>query len=238
MRNCSHAARDPRLTARANRVTRVYAGVMQIVYLHGFASGPTSRKAKAFAEHLGKRGITIERLDLRVPSFEHLRLSAMIDHVRKAIKGPAIVIGSSLGGLTAAHVAEVDERVQAAVLLAPAFEIVARWRVQLQAAGEWDEWKRTGWREVYDYSTGESARIDYGFIEDAEKIDVGLPNVKQPTLVLHGTGDETVPIATSRAFVKAHPKAKLVEVVDGHELGNTIPQLLAESDVFLAPFLK
>jgi pimeloyl-ACP methyl ester carboxylesterase len=195
---------------------------MQIVYLHGFASGPTSRKAKAFAEHFGERGIAVERLDLRVPSFEHLRLSAMIDHVRKAIKGPAIVIGSSLGGLTAAHVAEVDERVQAAVLLAPAFEIVARWRVQLQAAGEWDDWQRTGWREVYDYSTGESAKIDYGFIEDAEKIDVGLPDIKQPT----------------RAFVKAHPKAKLVEVADGHELGNTIPQLLAESDAFLAPFLK
>ncbi|HEY1552736.1 MAG TPA: YqiA/YcfP family alpha/beta fold hydrolase, partial [Kofleriaceae bacterium] len=65
---------------------------MQILYLHGFASGPTSRKAAAFAEHFGKRGIEIERLDLRVPSFEHLRLSAMIDHVRKAIKGPAIVI--------------------------------------------------------------------------------------------------------------------------------------------------
>jgi predicted esterase YcpF (UPF0227 family) len=137
---------------------------MQIVYLHGFASGPTSRKAKAFAEHYGERGIAVERLDLRVPSFEHLRLSAMIDHVRKAIKGPAIVIGSSLGGLTAAHVAEVDERVQAAVLLAPAFELVARWRTQLQAAGEWEDWQRTGWREVYDYSTGESAKIDYGFI--------------------------------------------------------------------------
>jgi pimeloyl-ACP methyl ester carboxylesterase len=65
-----------------------------------------------------------------------------------------------------------------------------------------------------------------------------LPDIKQPTLVLHGLGDETVPIATSRAFVKAHPKAKLVEVADGHELGNTIPQLLAESDAFLAPYFK
>ena len=35
---------------------------MQIVYLHGFASGPTSRKAVAFADHYGKRGINIERV--------------------------------------------------------------------------------------------------------------------------------------------------------------------------------
>ena len=36
----------------------------------------------------------------------------------------------------------------------------------------------------------------------------------------------------------AHPNVKLVEVADGHELGNTIPTLIAESDKFLAPFLK
>jgi len=210
---------------------------MQVLYLHGFASGPSSRKAVAFSEHYGKRGITIQRLDLRVPSFEHLRLSAMIEHVRAAIQGPTIVIGSSLGGLTAARVAERDERVQAAVLLAPAFQLISRWRTQLEAAGEWDEWKRTGWREVYDYSTGESAKIDYGFVEDAERTDVGFPNVKQPVLVLHGVADETVPIARSREFVEKHPSAKLVEVPDGHELGNTIPTLLAESDRFLASWL-
>lgn len=211
---------------------------MQVLYLHGFASGPKSRKAVAFSEHFGKRGVAVERLDLRVPSFEHLRLSAMIDHVRTSIKGPSIVIGSSLGGLTAARVAERDDRVVAAVLLAPAFHLISRWRTQLQAVGEWDDWKRTGWREVYDYSTGGSSKIDYGFVEDAERTDVGIPNLNIPTLVLHGLADETVPIDTSRELAASHPNVKLVEVPDGHELGNTIPTLLAESDRFLAPFLK
>ena len=210
---------------------------MQVLYLHGFASGPKSKKAVAFAEHYGQRGIAVERLDLRVPSFEHLRLSAMIDHVRAQVRGPAIVIGSSLGGLTAAHVAAREPRVQAAVLLAPAFQLVERWRAQLEAAGEWDDWKKSGWREVYDYSTGDSARIDYGFIEDAERVDTGFPDVKQPALILHGTGDETVPITRSREFAHAHGNARLVELADGHELGNVIPQLLAESDRFLAPWL-
>ncbi len=59
---------------------------MQILYLPGFASGPGSTKAIAFADHYAKQGITIDRMDLRKPSFEHLRLTAMIQHVRESIR--------------------------------------------------------------------------------------------------------------------------------------------------------
>ena len=47
---------------------------MKILYLHGFASGPQSTKGVAFDKHFAARGRAIERLNLRVPSFEHLRL--------------------------------------------------------------------------------------------------------------------------------------------------------------------
>ena len=63
-----------------------------------------------------------------------------------------MLIGSSLGGLTAARVAEGEPRVKALVLLAPAFQLVERWREALGPA--WDDWQRTGWREVTDYTTG------------------------------------------------------------------------------------
>src|SRR4051794_39234161 len=117
----------------------------RFLYLHGFASGPRSKKGMAFAEHYAQRGVELDRLDLRVPSLAHLRLSAMLDTVAAAIGGPedrAIAIGSSLGGLTAARVAERDPRVEALVLLAPAFQLIARWR---QLPG-FDDWQRTGWR--------------------------------------------------------------------------------------------
>src|SRR5262249_26946461 len=158
----------------------------------GFASGPQSTKGVAFEKYFAVRGIHIERLNLRVPSFEHLRLSAMIDTVRAAITDNAIIIGSSLGGLTAAPVAERRPRVRAIVLLAPAFQLVARWREQL--GHELDEWRAYGSRMVTDFTTGGTSRIDYGFIEDVETIDVGYPEVRVPTLILHGTGDDVVPI--------------------------------------------
>ena len=204
------------------------------LYLHGFASGPRSAKGVAFAEHFARRGITFDRLDLRVPSFEHLRLSAMIEAAGRAIGGPddrAVVVGSSLGGLTAARLAERDPRVTRLVLMAPAFQLRARWEQILGPA--FAEWKRTGWREVLDYTTQRPARVDFGFIEDASTIDVGFPDVRVPTLILHGTRDDSVPIEHSRRFAAERPNVELIELDDGHELTASLPRLLAESERFL-----
>jgi pimeloyl-ACP methyl ester carboxylesterase len=203
---------------------------MRIVYLHGFASGPRSTKGLAFERHFAGRA-EVERLDLRVPSFEHLRLSRMIEVVRATLRDGDVVIGSSLGGLTAARVAERDARVTRLVLLAPAFQLIARWRAQLGAA--WDDWKRTGWREVTDYTTGAAARVDFGFVEDVAEIDVGWPDVRVPTLILHGRGDDVVPVEHSRGFVAARAHAQLVELDDSHELVASLPTLLAETERFL-----
>jgi len=204
------------------------------LYLHGFASGPSSTKAVAFAEHFAQRGITFDRLNLRVPSFEQLRLSAMLEVAASAIGGPedrAIVVGSSLGGLTAARLAERDPRVTKLVLLAPAFQLMARWEQILGAAFE--DWRRTGWREVLDYTTKQPARVDFGFIEDAAAIDVGFPAVRVPTLILHGTRDDSVPIEGSRRFAAGRPNVELIELDDGHELAASLPRLLAETERFL-----
>lgn len=204
------------------------------LYLHGFASGPRSAKGVAFAEHFARRGITFDRLDLRVPSFEHLRLSAMIEAAGRAIGGPddrAVVVGSSLGGLTAARLAERDPRVTRLVLMAPAFQLRARWEQILGPA--FAEWKRTGWREVLDYTTRQPARVDFGFIEDASAIDVGFPDVRVPTLILHGTRDDSVPIEHSRRFAAERPNVELIELDDGHELTASLPRLLAETERFL-----
>ncbi|MGE0870449.1 MAG: YqiA/YcfP family alpha/beta fold hydrolase [Kofleriaceae bacterium] len=203
------------------------------LYLHGFASGPRSTKGLAFAEHFAVRGVAIDRLDLRVPSFEHLRLSAMIDTAAAAIRGDrAVVFGSSLGGLVAARLAERDRRVIALVLMAPAFRLVERWQQLLGT--EWDAWAASGWREVHDYTANQPARIDFGFVEDVRAIDRGLPALEVPTLILHGRHDEVVPIETSRELARARPNVTLIELDDGHELIASLPRLLDEAEPFVA----
>ncbi len=212
------------------------------LYLHGFASGPGSAKAKRLAEHYAGKSVTLERLDLRQPSMEHLRLSAMIAHVREAIGSHAdraVLFGSSLGGLTAARVAEEDARVCALVLLAPAFQMAQRWRARLTDA-QWQKWQTTGYLETKDHARGGTARVDFGFAEDAARVDArggGWPDVRVPTLVVHGTRDDVVPVEGSRTWAAGKRHVRLVEVDDDHELVPSLDFIASEADRHLAAFL-
>jgi hypothetical protein len=191
----------------------------------------------AVAAHYAARGISIARLDLRQPSLSHLRLSAMLATVERALGGPAdraVVFGSSLGGLTACRVAERDARVGALVLLAPAFRLIERWRARLGDAG-WNDWQRTGWLEVHDHAEKRPTRVHFGFAEEAAVLERGpLPDVRVPTLVVHGVRDDVVDIETSREWSRGKRHVRLVEVDDGHELVASIPRILEEADRFLS----
>jgi len=184
----------------------------------------------------------MDRLDLRRPSMAHLRLSAMVTHVQNCIgesHDRAVLFGSSLGGLTACRVAESDARVCALVLFAPAFGLARGWRARLGDDG-WRTWAERGWLEVHDYATGGTARVDHGFVEELElndADDAGMPDVRVPTLIVHGIHDETVDIARSRAFAQGKRHVRLVEVDDGHELVASLPRITAEADTFLTGFL-
>ncbi|MBN1206599.1 MAG: alpha/beta fold hydrolase [Myxococcaceae bacterium] len=212
------------------------------LYLHGFASGPESSKGVALAAHYARQGIHLERLNLRQPSLEHLRLSAMMRTVREAMGGEqerAVLFGSSLGGLTACRVAEEDARVCALVLLAPAFRVAEQLRRRLGVEGL-RRWEEQGWLETEDYAEKRLARVDFGFFRDAETIDArsaGWPDVRVPTLLIHGRQDETTDISASRRWARGKRHVRLVEVDDGHELVASIERIAAEADDFLRPSL-
>ncbi|NTX34837.1 alpha/beta fold hydrolase [Myxococcus sp. CA033] len=211
------------------------------LYLHGFASGPDSAKGVAVARHFEARGHHVARLNLRVPSMEQLRLSAMLETVRAALgekEDRAVLFGSSLGGLTAARIAAEDARVCGLVLLAPAFHVVPQLRKRMGEAA-WGHWKTSGWIETDDFAEKRKVRIHSGFIEDAEAVDArtgGWPDVRVPTLLIHGKADDTCDIRYSRQWAEGRRHVRMVEVEDGHELTASLPRILAESEEFLRPW--
>lgn len=212
----------------------------RILYLHGFASGPNSKKGLTLAEHYARRGVHLERLNLRLPSFEELLPSVMIEAVRAAIGGPTdrvVLFGSSLGGFVATQVAAMDARVCGLVLLAPAFRFGQRWRERLNEAN-WRRWQETGWLDTYDHTTGEMGRVHFGFMTDLQKLDFGdFPDVRVPTLVLHGRRDAVVDIEVSRELAAGRPHVRLIELEDDHELVASLPRIAQESEHFLTPYI-
>jgi alpha-beta hydrolase superfamily lysophospholipase len=212
----------------------------RFLYLHGFASGPDSSKGVALTQRFAAGGVTLERLNLRLPSLEHLRFSAMKAAVKAAIGGErerAVVFGSSLGGLTAARVAEEDARVCALVLLAPAFHLIERWRRRMGEDG-WRDWQTRDRLDIDDYAEKRKTTLDFEFARELEALDRGFPDVRVPTIIVHGRGDEAVPVEGSRAFARDRRHVRLVEVDDGHELVASLDRIEAEARAFLRPFLN
>jgi hypothetical protein len=191
-------------------------------------------------ELFAARGVALERLDLRRPSLEELSFAAMEAEVVRALdaaEGTAVVFGSSLGGLTAARVAERDARITRLVLLAPAFQLAARWRARMGEAA-WAAWTAPGGQlPIDDYAErGRRTTVHGAFARELEARDAadgGWPVVRVPTLILHGRADDTVDISVSREFARRTPTARLVELDDGHELTASVDRIFAESCAFL-----
>jgi pimeloyl-ACP methyl ester carboxylesterase len=205
---------------------------MHYLYLHGFASGPLSRKALAFRVALAGNGVEFDIPDLADSRFGQLTISGQLKVIERVLQGhSARLVGSSLGGYLAALYAAAHPEVDRLVLLAPAFGFCARW-AQLAGPEKMQNWRETGWAEVFHYGDNQLRRLHYGFYEDALRHEPN-PGFIQPALIFHGLHDQTVPVGYSRAFSAAHPNAVLREVDSDHELLNVLDSISAAA----APFL-
>lgn len=202
-----------------------------VLYLHGFASSPQSRKAVWFQERFRAAGRDVLIPDLNGGDFSGLTITGQLSLLERAAAGqPVTFIGSSLGGYLAALYAARHAEVERVVLLAPAFGFAKRYAESLGAEAV-DEWRRQGWREVFHYAMQAPMRLGWTFLEDAGRYEAE-PEVTQPTLILHGRRDDVVPVEASRAFAATRPHVRLVEYDSGHELTDVLEPMWAELRAF------
>jgi pimeloyl-ACP methyl ester carboxylesterase len=207
---------------------------MRHLYLHGFASGPMSRKAQSFRRALAWHGLELEIPDLAEGDFGHLTISGQLTVVERTLHGEAAcLVGSSMGGYIAALYAAGHPDITRLVLLAPAFSFASRWEL-LTGHEKLRLWRDTGWLDVYHYGDKCDRRVHFGLFEDALRHPLS-PDFGQPALILHGVHDVTVPCELSRAFVERHPSAELVELDSDHELLNVLPEVVERGIAFLLP---
>lgn len=196
-----------------------------VLYLHGFASSPQSKKAATIVPALRARGLHVAVPDLNEDDFEHLTVSRALALAKRHVRERTLVIGSSFGGYLASLLAARDDRVKGLVLMAPAFDFSERFEARYggHAVRMWEE---RGFVEVEHYGLEGMQRLSFDLLRDA-RTHPSRPPLRVPTYVLQGRGDDIVDPAMVEAVVAANEKATLDLVDDEHGLTASVDRALA-----------
>ena len=205
-------------------------------YLHGFASSPLSTKAQQLRRMFSGFGMELHVPDLNLPSFAALSPLAILRELEQRMGDPADapwrLIGSSFGGLLACEFARRHpERVESMVLLAPAFDLNARWTESLGAEAI-DAWRDDGTRP-FASADGSTARVQWRLFEECAGLPA-RPEFGCPALIIHGDQDEAVPVATSREVAAARSNVQLIELPSDHRMHDQAERIVAEAQRFFA----
>ncbi|MBI4891283.1 MAG: alpha/beta fold hydrolase [Acidobacteria bacterium] len=203
-----------------------------VLYLHGFASSPQSKKAQYIRQRFASTGLEMELPELVPGPFGEQTITGQLQLIEEIAAGRKVsIIGSSLGGYLAALYAARHPEVHKLVLLAPAFGFAEIWANALGPA-QVAAWEASGKMMQMNYATEVEEELSWRLMEDARGYEAE-PAVTQPTLIVHGRQDLVVPVEGSRAFAATRPNVELQEVDDTHELSADLPGLFDSLSEFL-----
>jgi len=224
--------------------------IRNVLYLHGFASSPSSAKAALLGDRLAPFGIALRAPDFNEPDFATLTVTRMLEQTARELArlpaGPTALIGSSLGGFVAVHAAtrrgpelgaqrqgsgqdpQASAPVVSLLLLAPAFEF-GRNRIRQLGPGGVDRWKTTDRLEVFHHAHGETREVHYELYVDAQRYDAFSLKLEVPTVIIYGTRDESVEPASIERWARGRLNVRLVPVDDGHQLTNSLDVIWQET---------
>jgi len=209
---------------------------LDIIYLHGFASSPSSKKAAIFKNRFSQLSIPLIVPDLQEGNFQTLTISSQIRVVQKYIDCHAgrkfAIIGSSMGGYLAALLAQLNSNVAAMYLMAPGFIFLERWKKTLiemhPEPGQIPEYI-----DVFHYGYNKNVPMSANIFRDAEKWEGMSLARKLPTRIIHGLHDDTVDIEVSREFLKDHAWCSMEELDSDHSLISHIDWIVGDCLRFL-----
>lgn len=210
--------------------------MVQVIYLHGFASSGHSDKALLLAERFRSIPNTAFHCMEFSPTkkdFEFMTLTGRINRLRQYILmngwNEVRLLGSSLGALVALHYAARFGGVERIFLLGPALRYHP-WNLSDTALAEWE--RKGSIMVPHPSFQGEvPLRVDLHH-DGAQYAEPIAPAV--PVVIIHGRFDDTVPMAESRVYAETHPDlVRLVEVDSGHRLLDQMDVIMGEVRSFL-----
>jgi uncharacterized protein len=208
-----------------------------IILCHGMMSSKEGTKQKAFALAFEESGFSVLRFDFSFCGesggrFEEITFAQEGDDLRSAVRwvrerqgNPIGLLGSSMGGAVAILYASQDPSVAALVTLA-AVGFPSRLAARIgDLKSKAQAWKEAG------YTLGAEGEVGERFLEDAGKQDVlgAARRLSIPLLILHGDGDEEVPVDDAHAIHANAGGLKALKVLAGVDHRFTQPGALEEA---------
>lgn len=185
-----------------------------VVFCHGFASVRGGEKATALRGRVRDAGLSYLAFDARghgdsEGTLREFTFSAFLEDLDAILAGPGaafarvVLVGASLGGAAALHrAAREDARVAGCAAIAPGLGFAQRLVAALPPE-ELAAWRRRGVRRVRNAWV--DVELGYAFVADglAYRTEDLAARLRAPALLLHGSEDEVVPVATTLGFAAA-----------------------------------
>ncbi|MEP6858401.1 MAG: alpha/beta fold hydrolase [Gemmatimonadales bacterium] len=170
-------------------------------------------------------------------SSEQEDLENLVDYARrrKLIEGKFGLFGHSRGGGTAILFAAGTHSNVSSLVTWSSISYPNRW-----SSEDVITWRRQGYADVTNSRTGQIMRLDTDLLDDVElhgktKLDIeaAARKIKVPWLIVHGTGDETVPSSEAEKLHSLSPGVSTLRLIKGanhgfdakHPLGEAPPVL-------------
>lgn len=172
-------------------------------------------------EAFGQNNYLIELDDLKV-AMDHLD---SIDFGEEAAVGQYHLVGHSRGGGLVVLKASEDPRVGSVVSWAGkgTYHIA-------ESDSKMEQWQKEGVAYIWNGRTEQNMPIYYQFYkvlaENSDRLDIpkAAARLTVPLLLIHGTGDETVPQQEAALLKAAQPNAELLLIEGGlHTFGGSHP---------------
>ncbi|HEX8850928.1 MAG TPA: alpha/beta fold hydrolase [Gemmatimonadaceae bacterium] len=213
-----------------------------VLMLHGF--GDTPQTLRYIAEAMHAEGYTVRAPLLpghgrTLAAFGATRAKQWIAAARQAYEeltathGPSPIVGLSMGGALAIILAAETPAMPALALVAPYVSMPRRARIVARFHSLWQlvtpYFRSGGERSIHDESERAKNR-GYGVLTPGllfelsrvvRRVQVSLPRVQAPTLVIHGLNDERIPPdAAAREYARLGAADKRLVWLDqgGHVL--------------------
>ena len=200
---------------------------MRVLYLHGFASSPGSRKATYFKEKLEALGIEVHVPDLNIPSFEELSIAAILTRTASLVGEGTILFGSSFGGFLALNLASLRPEIEKMILLAPAS------RFHPEKVGGLETWRKEGYALLHHFGSASMRRLHWAFVEEAMGVSLEFDRITCPVRMFHGERDEIIPPGEVEELAGKLSDVKLTMVDDDHGLLSSLDSIWTQVVEFL-----